>query len=292
LGERSVLVELYAQRKFDEGWAQYRSLKATGETGAAEHLAGARCARGRGDLFAARWAIGLAQEANPTGSLLGQIRFTHGLILREIGEFNSAVQCFMACIQGMWEYPELAPVMEGPAYYNLGLAYRQTRRYTEARQAYEEAAARFRPEHMTESLCMTLHNLAWVACLVNDPSTARTALAESQPLCGTEEFRIHQTIGEAFLASLGDETDRHRAIEICDGLTKGGHVPDQVRSHAYWLAGKVALGLGQHDLAESLARHGLEWGTKAQDDNRCLHDAADLLREIRQQQLSPKPSGA
>lgn len=292
MGEPAPLEGLYAQQRFEEGWTLYRSLRETGAAGAAEHLLGARCARGRGDLFGARWALGEAEEARPEGQVLGQVRFTYGLVLREIGEYNTAIEYLSACIRGLGHYAELAPVMEGPAYYNLGLALRQTRRYDEALSAYQEAAARFRGESMHTYLCMTLQNLAWVACLVGNAPAAQSALAEAEPLCNSEVLRTHQSLGQAFVASLGDLPDRERAMALCESFIRAEHTPNQVRSHAYWLAGKVALSLDKLDLAESLARSALDWGARSGNDNRCLHDAADLLREVRLRQLPLRPSGS
>ena len=292
LGEPALLGDLYAQKQFSEGWTLYRTLRETGAVGAAEHLLGARCARGRGDLFGARWALNDAVESATEGPVLGQVRFTYGLVLREIGEFGTAIEFLSACIQGMHGYAELAPVMEGPAYYNLGLALRQTRRFPEALSAYREAAARFRAEGMRTYLCMTLHNMAWVACLVGDLPTAQSALGEAEPLCDTGDLRVHQSIGQAFAHSLGGPAEQEQAMRTCEGLTKADHAPAHIRSHAYWLAGKVALATDRLELAESLARNALDWGARSAEESRCLRDAADLLREIRQRQLSLNSSGS
>lgn len=293
MGAMQALRTAWSDRRLDDAWAEYRRLVAMGEADAETHLVGARAARAKNDLFGARWAIEAAAGANPTGAILGQVRFTYGNILRELGEVLPAIEQLTACIDGFDDYPELAPLMLGPTYYNLGLALRQARRYTDAIEAYGTAREHFRRENMDSMLCMTLHNLAWVACLEGRLDEAGEALDESRSLAGTDTLRWHQRLGEAFLESLGGESDRRHALELCQVIvSEPGEVPTHVRSHACWVAGRVALALHQPDAAEQLAVQALNHATAARGENRCLTDAAELLKSVREIRLIAQPPGS
>lgn len=280
------LRELYEQHRFDEGWALYRSLEAEADSGPEVHYYGARCARGRHDYHGARRAIGHALEGQPSGALLGQIRFTDALMLQEMGEYLSAIEAWQRVIAGMGEYPELAPVMEGPAWNNLGITLRMQRQYDAALDAYHRAAALLRQENSTAHLHIALLNIAWVHCLRGNAVGAREALDEGEPLLRPGELTFKQRLGRAFLAAVeGDYTD---ALQACEELGQAEEVPLHVRSHAYWVAGRVALSQGILDPAESLIRQALKLGAEARDDDRCLHDSAQLFRELHRVRLAAK----
>lgn len=266
----------------ETAWAEYQRLTAAGEACAEAHLIGSMAARERGDLQAARWAIEKAVAAGPSGMLLVRVWFQRGVLLREVGEAAAAVEQFESCLRRLEEHPALRQVMEGPAWYNLGLALRQARRYEDAIAAYLMAVDLFRSEAMTTHLCMALHNLAWVACLMGRKELAREALGESAPFCSEGALKWHQRIGEAFYMAQGGPERQRRAMELAQEIIDDpGDVPADVRSHACWLAGTVALELGLWGAAEDLANQAVHHAVRAKGENRCLLDAAELLREVR-----------
>lgn len=275
---------LYEERRFDEGWALYRSLETEADSGPEIHYYGARCARGRHDYHGARRAIGRALEGQPGGTLLGQIRFTYAIMLQEVGEYLAALEAWQQVIAGMGEYPELGPVMEGPAWNNLGLTLRMQRQYDAALDAYHRAAVLLRQESSTTHLHTALLNIAWVHCLRGNAAAAREALDEGERLTRPGEPAFRQQLGRAFLAAV--EGDHHGALHTCEALGQAEAAPLHVRSHAYWVAGRVALSQGILDPAESLIRQALKLGAEARDDERCLHDAAQLFREIHRARMA------
>ncbi len=85
----------------------------------------------------------------------------------------------------------------------------------------------------------------------------------------------------------------YRALELCEQIVgRYDAVPHDVRSHACWLAGRVALEIGQLEAAEGFANQAVHYGSLARDENRCLMDAAELLRQVRQIRLQPQPPGS
>jgi tetratricopeptide (TPR) repeat protein len=280
---------LYATKDYSAAWVAYQEAWVQDPDNAEVHLWGARSAKAKGDIYGARWAIDQAHEACPLGAIGGQVRFMRGLVLREVGDIEESIQSFEACIQGMWEYPELGPMMLGPALYNYALALRQAKRNLDAIDAYRRATDELRNEKSLIHLCMTLHNLAWVACISLLTDVAREALDESEGLCTTEVLRWHQAIGQAHLdAIVDDQTAHRRAVVTCDELISSG-APDEIKSHACWLVGRSALTLNQLDSAESLALQAIHHGARARNDNRCLADAAELLALIRTERILSPP---
>lgn len=292
MGDLQALKAAFSERRLDDAWALYRQLDATGGACAEGHLVGARVAMAREDLHAARWAIEKAAAETSTGALLGQIRYTRGLALQLLGDVQAAIEQMQACINGVNEYPELGPVMLGPAWNNLGLLLRQSKRYQEAIDAYTTACGICRTESLHTYLCMALHNLAWTACMMRDRVRAEAALDEAEPLCKSESLQWHQQITLAYLAALGDMDEQRQAMELCQSIIDQGEAPIDVRSHACWVAGQVALQLGQLDAAEDLAKQAVHHASQDRSESRCLRDAADLLRSIREIRLLSTSSGS
>ena len=279
LAQSEELVAHYEQRRYAEGWALYREhADASPSLPASVHYYGARCARALRNYHGARQALSLAEVAGPTGALLGQIRFTHALIVQEIGEYMTAVTAWERTIQGMHLYPELAPVMEGPAWNNLGLTQRMLKRYDDALDAYRQAAALMEGEGPAEHLRICLLNIAWLHCIRGDVVSASVALEQAEPLIHSSAARWKHQVGVAFLSLV--QKDREGALGLCNAVAGAVEALPEDRSHACWLSGKIALEIGQFDMADSLARQAISHGEKARDVNRCLHDAADLLRQV------------
>lgn len=284
MGDLGKLRAFYESGAFEAGWNLYQTELAEWP-GPEWHYYGARCARALGDLPGARRAIMQAIALNPTGALLGQTLFTCGIILRESGENGTAAERFREALARMEEYPNLRPVMDGPTYYNLGLTLRSLGDMAGALDCYRRAADIQRREDLREQLRMTLQNIAWLLCILGDATGAREALDEAEPLIANPQGRWQQQLGMAFLVAV--EGDRERALHACEAITNSPEsVPLDVRSHAYWLAGRIALEIGQYPLALQLGQAALDWGQQAQTvDMRCWQDASKLLREIRQRQM-------
>lgn len=288
MGDLTTLREAYEARRLDEAWHAYQAARAGGKAGPEAHFYGGLTARLKGDLPRARMALEEGLGAGAAGRVAGQLRMTLGVVLREAGEPLSAIEHLQAWIDGTAAYPELVPVALGAAWYNLGLALRQARRHAEAIQAYITACEAFRRHDLPEHLCKGLHNLAWVACGAGNTPLAAEALDEAEELCRTDELRWHQRVGRAYLEALAGAS--HSAMELCETITRNaGVAPPAVVSHAYWVAGTVALDLGQFDAARSLAMQAQQWAARASGENRSLHDAGELLRAIR---LAEQSEGA
>lgn len=283
VGESDWLRQAYVERRYGDAWAEYRRLAAAGPVPADVHLIGARAAERDGNLYAARHAIDGALGADPQGALRVEALFTRGVILLLIGDSAGALDDLQATVAGLEHEPNLGAVMLGPAYYNLALAFRQRRRYAEALDHYRVAIERFRAEAMHDHLRMALQNLAWVCCVVQDADGARSALDEAGSLCRSAEAMLLQQIHEAFLGSVvGGECARD-AMATCERiLSDSGDVPAGIRSHACWVAGRIALQMGQLEAAEALAGQAVTFGLQAREDHHSLLDASELLREVRQ----------
>lgn len=292
MGDLQALKAAFSERRLDDAWALYRQLDATDGACAEGHLVGARVAMAREDLLAGRYAIEKAAAESSTGALLGQIRYTRGLILQLLGDVQAAIEQMQACINGVNEYPTLGPVMLGPAWNNLGLLLRQSKRYQEAIDAYTTACGICRTESLPTYLCMALHNLAWTACMMGDRTRAQFALDESEPLATTATLKWHQKITQAYLSALGDLDDQRHAMELCQSLISQPDAPIDIRSHACWVAGQVAMKLGQLEAAEDLAKQAVHHASQDRSESRCLRDAADLLRSIRELRFMSTSSGS
>lgn len=285
MGELAILREAYEARRLDDAWAAYQAARAAGAAGAEAHFYGGLTARLKGDLPWARTALEDGLAAGATGKVAGQLRLTLGVLLREAGEPLSAVEHLQAWIDGSPSYPELIPVALGVAWYNLGLALRQARRHTEAIEAYISACEAFRLYDLPEHLCKALHNLAWAACGSGNAALAAEALDEAEELSATAELRWHQRVGRAYLEAVSGSAQS--AMELCEFITRNASkAPPAVVSHAYWVSGRVALDLGQASAARSLASQAQEWAARARGENRCLHDAAELMRAVNRAELA------
>lgn len=283
----------FREGRHADAWDLYRGLVAAGEAGADCHMWAARVAYALGDLFSARHAADRAVFAEPSGQLRAEVLLTRGVILQEIGEAIGAVGDLVACTEILGDYPALAAVMAGPAWNNLGLAYRQAGEFAAAVGAYTKALDIFRAEGLNGYLCVALHNRAWALCYLGDHNGARVDLQEAAPLCSDETLQLHQQLGQAFALSLGDDGEQRQALQLCERLaSEGSDTPADVRSHALWVSGRVAMAWGLFDLAENLARQATDWGARAKGSNRCLNDAAALLRAVQQVRLQEKTAGA
>lgn len=267
-----------------EAWNVYRALTTLPGYDRPEiHLKGALLAHGLGKHHSAHYAILEALAGGPSGELGGRVRFVYAEILREIGRIDAAIEQFSSWLDGLDEYRSLAPSHQGACCYNLALAFRQAGRYEESIALYQQATAEFRRREHPAWLRMCLQNLAWVACLAGESQIAAEALAEAGRYCETPSAAWQQRIGEAFLAATAPDGDLRRVMVLCQEIIDctDADVPADVRSHACWLAGRVAMELELPADAEALTTQALIWGSLAGDANRCLRDAAALLAELR-----------
>ncbi|HWI63051.1 MAG TPA: tetratricopeptide repeat protein [Symbiobacteriaceae bacterium] len=287
------LRQLYESRRLEEAWQEYQRLLESGAADAEVHLLGALTARRMPvpDYREARRALERAEAANPAGVTLGKLWLSMGTLLREIGDTSAAIEYLEKFIHGIETYPDLRSVCYGAAHYNLGLAYRCARRYQDALNAYETAAAEFRQNDFPEYLRQCLQNMAWLQCIIGAVQAAEAALTEAEDLCKTDTARWHQRIGWAYLEVISGE--RTSALTRCESIIAAEAVaPPEVVSHAYWVAGQVALTLGQIDQAGLMADQAVSWSLKVKDDVRPMQDANALRREIYQTKVHKDQTGA
>lgn len=242
----------------------------------------------RREIITARRNLEAMAVEELSQTLLGQWRLTYGVVLRELGDVNLAIEQIESFLSGMADYPDLRETALGYGYYNLGLAYRHaayrsgrdpdSELLDKALTAYDQAAEEFRREHMPGMLMAALHNKAWVGCCSGRAEIAAEALDEAEPLCRSEADWWHQRLGRAFVdAILGSIPS---ALTVCERISSEPEAPVEVRSHACWIAGQIAYSQEHLDEAESLARSALELGSRVVGESRCYHDAAALLREV------------
>lgn len=278
MGDLGKLRTFYESGAFEAGWNLYQTELAEWP-GPEWHYYGARCAMRLRNHGGARMAVEQASALRPTGALLGQLRFTRSLLVQEIGEYKIAVGLWEETIRGLTsEYPELAPVMEGACWNNLGLTLRILKRHTEALDAYHRAANILRREGPEDALRIALLNINWLQCIQGNAGAARVALEEAAGLARNQKAHWQHRLGEAFLLTV--EGYREQALRLCEEIGRTSEAAPEVNSHACWLAGRIALEAGHYELAESLARQGIAVGDGARDANRCMHDASDLLRSV------------
>lgn len=286
------LRELLLAGDHHAAWKLYQELHEAGQADAAAHHLGGRAALARDDYYSTRLCMERALAAGASGEILGQVRLVLGDAQRRIGDLSGAVATLEAFLAGMWEYPELGPLWESAGLYNLGLAYRQLGRLSEARAAYEAAADGFRREHLQEQLGMVLWNLAWVQCLQGDTEAAREALAESEQVRADEWARWHQLIGWAFVEAT--EGWQHSTTEMCKRILRAADAPPDVQAHAHWLLGREALQQNDPKMAMAMAEAAIDAANSYPGSNRARNDAADLWRaaKLRLHELESGAAGA
>lgn len=280
----SDLLGLIETRQWDKAWQEFDQLQQDGPPSAHLLLMGSHAAHGRRDFFKARH---LAEKALAAWSpsdppqLLGKIRFHLGMVTRWIGDTHVALEQFQLFLQELSvKYPDLS-MGEGKAYYYLALTLRDRRDHDGSASAYMQANACFRRDGLPSLLCAGLQNLAWLYCHMDRPSEARIALEESALLLETPEDRIHQTLGEAFLAAV--EGKYGHAASLCESVfrrvERGEPVTTEEQCQAAWIAGTVALAQGHLESAAALAGIALNFATDAKD-SRLMNDASSLRRRI------------
>lgn len=271
-------------KQWEKAWNEFQHLKDEGPPSARLLHLGSLAAYGRKDLFRARHLAEAALAAwsqSDTHKLQGQIRFHLGMITRELGDTHIALEQFQLFLAELsTKYPELS-MGEGKAYYHLGLTLRQRRDFDGAVSAYSKAITLFRRDGLPSFLCVTLQNLAWLYCHMRKPAEARACLQETGALLTTTELRIHQTLGEAFLAAIEGRHDvaAERCGTIFRMVERGEQVLPDEQSQAAWIAAMVADEQGQLDRATALANIALTFATEAKD-SRLINDANTLRRSI------------
>ena len=274
------LAELYNNGHYQEAWWAYKALAARGEGSWEIYMYGSLAAQAMGRLHA---ALQTKEEGirRHSGEGRGRLRFGHAILLLDMGRLDAAADEFQRWIADLSEYPSLEPDHLGLAYYHLGLICRQQERFAASIQQYATACEYLRRHNQRTYLVQVLQNLAWVACMVGDEATASAALDEALPLCDTPKTRWHQQIGQAYLLAVARYGDLRMAMTLCEEIIqhKGDDVPPAVRSHAYWLAGRVALDLNLGETARAMAEQALV-NAVSLGDERCLSDAYRLLADV------------
>lgn len=283
-----LLLGYLETRQWDKAWLEFERLSEAGPPNARLWLQGSLAAFGRADYFRARQ---LADRALTTWGpsdapkLLGQIRFHLGMVTRKIGDSHVAVEQFQLFISELSsKYPELI-MGEGKAYFYLALTLRERRDLEGAVAAYQKAVGSFRRDGLPSLLCASLQNFAWLLCTTGRTAEAADALSEASTLAKTSEDHIHQTLGEAYLASV--QGHYAQATELCEMIfrraERGESVDPEERAQAAWIAGTIAMHQGNHTGAAALADIALTHATDAKD-SRLMNDANNLKRSIHMKQ--------
>lgn len=279
-----MLLGFVETRQWEKAWLEFERLHSEGPLSARLLLMGSHAAFGRRDFFRARQlaerALASLTKSDPP-KLLGQIRFQLGVVTRWIGDSHVALEQFQQFLAELpTRYPELS-MGEGKAHFYLGLTLRERRDPSGAIEAYKHAIISFRRDGLPSLLCKTLHNLAWLYCHMNRPHEARTCLQEATPLVDSPELQTHQTLGQAFLATVEGHYDV--AAQHCEAIfrqaERGQHLTPEEQSQAAWIAGTVALAQDQLESAAALANVALSLATEAKN-SRLMNDASALRRNV------------
>lgn len=241
----------------------------------------ARAAWERKEIFAAAAHIEAALALELKGALLAHVRITAGVVYRELGDTAQAITHLLALMEGWDNYPEVRPVLEGYAWYNLALAYRQRYDYVHAVEAYRKAIHEFVREGMRRLELQSRHNLAWVHCLCEDPDKADEQLTKAESIVREKEERWHQRLGWARVC-----LTRGYAVETVQHIEAlrrdlNEDLPAEVLSQAYVLSGCAALLAGFFDEAEQCANMAQRFAVECKEP-RLMNDACKLRRDAMQ----------
>lgn len=275
-------------RQWEQAWEEFQRVHTDGPASSRVLLMGSHAAFGLRDLLQARRLAEAALAAYTTSDcparLLGQVRFHLGMVARELGDSDAALEQFGLFLSELpGRYPDLA-AGEGKAYFYRGLTLRQKEKWMDAVVAYDSAIACFRRDGLTQHVCRSLRNQAWALCLLRLPGPARECLMESSKLQGDPEDRIHQTLGEAFLALV--EGQPALAGALCETLFRRAErepLTAAERAHTAWVAARAALALGNGESALALVEIALVHAAEARDA-RLMADAGALRRQVQLEQ--------
>jgi tetratricopeptide (TPR) repeat protein len=285
MDDRLTQLQGYLESKqWDKAWDEFQRIQEEGPPSARLLLMGSHAGYGRRDYFRARHLADeamAARNASDPPSILGKIRFHLGMVARRVGDSHVALEQFQLFISELSaEYPELI-MGEGKAYYYLALTLRERRDMVGAVAAYRQAIDWFRREQIGSLLCMCLQNLAWLFCHMQRSQEARECLEEASHLLTSDELRVHQTLGEAFLASI--EEQHTVATALCESLfrrvERGEPVTLEEQAQAAWIISSSALAQDNLVAAAALADVALTYATEAKDP-RLMNDANLLRRTI------------
>ncbi|MDB4897916.1 MAG: hypothetical protein JWN15_4178 [Firmicutes bacterium] len=161
------------------------------------------------EYLRSRGAAEYGLSLKPSGEIRIKLLQRLGSTEEQLGAYGEAIEHLEACLAELPEHPSLAGVLTGPLLHNLGLAYYNRNGKPEnLRQAaayYERAVAELRREGLKKHLLLSLWNLAWTLCDLNQPDRAADLIDEAAPLCATESDRAMQQVMNAYqLLAAGD----------------------------------------------------------------------------------------
>jgi tetratricopeptide (TPR) repeat protein len=265
------LQECMARQDWQEAWLQFRRLTEGSAVPPTADLLllGAKVARRLGNLYAAAHLIDRAIALLPAeaGPLHAQVWFAEGLIYREVGDLYRAIPALERVIRNAAAYPDLAPVLLGATHYNIALAYRQRHDHLLSLSHYTQAADLFRQEGQHGYLVQTLHNMAWIYCLDDNPAGADHLLAEAEPLVRTEMDGLHQRVGRAHVLLLqGQIPDALRMLrEVVERLDAADPDEAAALAVAQYVAGEACRRVGLLEQALLFAAEADRAALRAQD---------------------------
>lgn len=200
-------------------------------------------------------AIAALEEATEW-PLRGHILFSLATLATKVGDRKASNRYWT---KFFWEVDgkEFPTFKLATAHYDAGLTCRMIGDYSSAIRHYQEALPTFKSEGRFVVECM--HNLAFTRCifrLEDDVKIALEILAESKPLCTTDEHLWHQLISEAFAISTLGRCDE--AMAICHSLLVSS-AGNEIKYQACFVAGVTSVDTYNKPNAEKFAAMMLEF---------------------------------
>jgi tetratricopeptide (TPR) repeat protein len=209
-------------------------------------------------------------------SLRGEILFDAGRFARAAGERKEAVELLRTFLADLEQFPQLRDRGEPLAHYYLGLTLRESGDHLDAALEYRRAAGLARERRHMDLLCRTLHNQAWVCCLLGMAEQARECLDEASPLCSTTELLTHQSLGISFVGAVDGMLE---TADMVEALFAQITATPALRSQAGVIASMLALVRQEMQPAMAFAQAALQFAGEAREE-RLLMDAQMQIRNV------------
>lgn len=228
--------------------------------------------RARAGLNQPHGAIEILNKAIPLAlqvkdwDCLGYVRADLGSLYTTVGDIDLGVNSLLAYLLDFERY-DAAREMYGKVHYNLALAFKYQRKYTQAAGCYEEAINWFTLRGDALMKAMSHQNLSWLYCTLGETATARQHLEvadtfrevlspayDAEQLCCWALY--HWTVG-----AVGDAVDYVQEVL----LAKRQGVDAHHRGQAAAIGGNIAVLLGQEKWARQLLDLATACAVEAED---------------------------
>jgi len=241
----------------------------------------ARQAYDRGDMWEAKQLIEQVLAEPPSDDRLARTRLLAGEIYRYIGDAHEALVHLRSLIDHWHDYPASRPLLEAYAYHDMGLAYRQQRKYGEALRCAETAGRLWAEWGFRLGVIWSTLNQAWLLCLLDRSADARKLLEgirEQVDQADDAECQWGLRLGFAHVAISGG--DAEEALRLAGTLIdQPDTVPVGMLAQAHVIAGRALLSMGDGQAAMVAAQTAQSVAMRCAEA-RVLNDAQALLRRI------------